>query len=305
MLYPDRPARPFLERNVIAPDWLEGQPFLQAELDSGTSPYLLRDAGGVGRFRGTFRNEGELRAALAGDGRVGAADAAELLQLYERVFRHRQFTGRSASMFKYEGLGCIYWHMVAKLTLAVSEVGIQAARDGHDEIAAGLFERFDHLRNGLGMHKTPAQYGAFPIDPYSHTPGSGGVQQPGMTGQVKEDLIARFNELGVAVDRGEVRFEPVLLRRVEFLTEPSSWRYSDQAGERREVLPAGSLGFTLCGVPVVYHLADSASIQVHGGQESPELVRGTGLGAVRSRALFERDGTIRRLEVQVPRDTLR
>jgi hypothetical protein len=305
MLYPDRPARPFLERNVIAPDWLEGQPFLQAELDSGTSPYLLRDARGVGRFRGAFRNEGELRAALAGDGRVGAADAAELLRLYERVFRHRQFTGRSASMFKYEGLGCIYWHMVAKLTLAVSEAGIQAAGDGHDEIAAGLFERFDHLRNGLGMYKTPAQYGAFPIDPYSHTPGSGGVQQPGMTGQVKEDLIARFNELGVVVDRGEVRFEPVLLRRVEFLTEPSSWRYSDQAGERREVLPAGSLGFTLCGVPVVYHLADSASIQVHGGQESPELVRGTGLGAARSRALFERDGTIRRLEVQVPRDTLR
>ncbi|MDX1381617.1 MAG: hypothetical protein R3233_10870, partial [Xanthomonadales bacterium] len=237
--------------------------------------------------------------------RVAGADAAELLALYERAFRHRQFTGRSARMFKYEGLGCIYWHMVSKLTLAVSEAGIRAARAGDDRIAASLFERFDHLRNGLGMYKTPDHFGAFPIDPYSHTPGFGGVQQPGMTGQVKEDLIARFIELGVVVEDGEIRFEPQLLRRAEFLAEPSSWRYSGEAGERREVLPAGSLGFTLCGVPVVYHLADSAAIQVHGGRDTAEVIRGTGLGPARSRALFERDGSIRRLEVRVPREDLR
>jgi len=305
MLYPDRPVRPFLDRNVIAPEWLAGNSFTQSEIDSVTSPYLLRDTAGVARFRGAYRNEGELRAALAGDDRISAADAAELLALYERVFRHRQFTGRSARMFKYEGLGCIYWHMVSKLTLAVSEAGVRAARAGNDAVAVQLFEQFDHLRNGLGMYKTPAQYGAFPIDPYSHTPGFGGVQQPGMTGQVKEDFIARFNELGVLVEDGEIRFEPQLLRHAEFLSEPSSWRYSGEAGERREVLPAGSLGFTLCGVPVVYHLAERAAIEVHGGQDAPEVIHGAGLGVPRSRALFERDGTIRRLEVRVPRAALR
>ena len=42
---------------------------------------------------------------------------APLVQAYERVLQHHQFTGRSGTMFGYEGLGCIYWHMVAKLLL--------------------------------------------------------------------------------------------------------------------------------------------------------------------------------------------
>ena len=45
-------------------------------------------------------------------------------------------------------------------------------------------------------------YGAFPTDPYSHTPAGKGAQQPGMTGQVKEDVISRFGELGVEVKNG-------------------------------------------------------------------------------------------------------
>ena len=48
------------------------------------------------------------------------------LALYERVFRHHEFTGRSGTMVAYEGLGSIYWHMVAKLLLAVLET-VQAA----------------------------------------------------------------------------------------------------------------------------------------------------------------------------------
>ena len=35
--------------------------------------------------------------------------------LYEEVFDHQSFTGRSGTFYKYEGLGCIYWHMVSKL----------------------------------------------------------------------------------------------------------------------------------------------------------------------------------------------
>ena len=63
---------------------------------------------------------------------LAAAERAALLELYERVFDHQSFTGRSGSFFKYEGLGCIYWHMVSKLLLAVQEVldGEAGARAG-------------------------------------------------------------------------------------------------------------------------------------------------------------------------------
>ena len=44
-----------------------------------------------------------------------------------------------------------------------------------------------------------------------------GAQQPGMTGQVKEDILCRFGELGVFVKEGKVGFNPKLLRRYEFV----------------------------------------------------------------------------------------
>ncbi|MDZ7764140.1 MAG: hypothetical protein U5K00_06890 [Melioribacteraceae bacterium] len=53
------------------------------------------------------------------------------------------------------------------------------------------------IKEGIGVHKSPEKYGAFPTDPYSHTPSFAGVQQPGMTGQVKEDFISRIRELGI------------------------------------------------------------------------------------------------------------
>ena len=37
---------------------------------------------------------------------------------YESVFEHRSYTGRSGTMFGYQGLGSVYWHMVSKLMLA-------------------------------------------------------------------------------------------------------------------------------------------------------------------------------------------
>ncbi|CAN0044150.1 unnamed protein product, partial [Discosporangium mesarthrocarpum] len=43
---------------------------------------------------------------------------------------------------------------------------------------------------------------AFPTDPYSHT-NRHGAQQPGMTGQVKEEIVTRFGELGVRIEGGQ------------------------------------------------------------------------------------------------------
>ena len=74
-----------------------------------------------------------------------------------------------------------------------------------DDVTIGrLLDHYYEASEGIGVHKSPELYGAFPTDPYSHTPGSKGAQQPGMTGQVKEDILSRFGELGVFVKDGKL-----------------------------------------------------------------------------------------------------
>ena len=89
-----------------------------------------------------------------------------------------------------------------------------------------LLEHYYEISEGIGVHKSPTLYGAFPTDPYSHTPANKGAQQPGMTGQVKEDILSRFGELGVYVNNGKLLFNPRLLRVDEFLKEPVIFKYT-------------------------------------------------------------------------------
>ncbi len=123
-----------------------------------------------------------------------------MLSIYESVFNHKSFTGRSGTFYKYEGLGSIYWHMVSKLLLAVQETYQKAESENADPSKLSELKEFYYdIKEGIGVDKNPNDYGAFPTDPYSHTPSFSGVQQPGMTGQVKEDIISRFGELGVTI----------------------------------------------------------------------------------------------------------
>ena len=222
LLYPDRTLPGFLQRNVIASDDVAGCPLLSSMALAADPRLVVRDADGALRFAPDLTNGSALNealAALALDPRWAAqshAHAAQVKSIYERVFNHRAFTGRSSSMFGYEGLGCIYWHMVAKLLLAVQE-NLFAAENASDPHAARLAKVYQEVRAGLGFNKTPLSYGAFPTDPYSHTPGHSGAQQPGMTGQVKEEIITRMGELGVRVGHGCVTFNPTLLRAEEFV----------------------------------------------------------------------------------------
>jgi hypothetical protein len=306
VLYPNRKLPSFLEKNVIPPSVVEDDDWIRGELEAGRTRYVERDVDGQVHFNGIFRNADVLRAALERDPAVNAEVATRLCDVYEMVFVHRKFTGRSGSMYKYEGLGCIYWHMVSKLLLATSEVIATAVRGGADlSSIETLGTIFLEIRDGLGMHKTPVEYGAFPVDPYSHTPEFTGVQQPGLTGQVKEDLISRFWQLGVRVAQGEVAFDPVMLGRDEFLQEAASWSYSSGGPAMTEELPAGSLAFTLCGVPVIYRLADSACLRVFAEGDRPIVLRGTRLGPELSQSLFRREQRIRKLVVDVPEAALR
>ncbi len=114
----------------------------------------------------------------------------QVLQVFEEVFNHKAFTGRSGTFYGYEGLGSIYWHMVSKLHLAVQECCLKAVNEKDSpEVIGRLLEHYYEINEGIGVHKSPELYGAFPTDPYSHTPAGKGAQQPGMTGQVKEDII--------------------------------------------------------------------------------------------------------------------
>jgi hypothetical protein len=163
------------------------------------------------------------------------------------------------------------------------------------------------VRDGIGFNKTPAEYGAFPTDPYSHTPGHGGAQQPGMTGQVKEEVLSRFGELGLRIGGGEVRFDPRLLRAREFAAEPRRFRFLDVHGQWQELtVPASGLAFTWCQVPIVYHLRGegrpSLTITLEDG--GSQTLQQLSLPAELSSELFRRSGRIRQVSLALPKEAL-
>jgi hypothetical protein len=223
-----------------------------------------------------------------------------VLSIFEAVFRHAEFTGRSGRMVGYEGLGCIYWHMVAKLLLATQECALAADEDGHPQ-AKALSAAYLRVRAGLCFNKTPSEYGAFPMDPYSHTPPFAGAQQPGMTGQVKEVVLTRFAELGVRVERGRVRFAPRLLQRRELLEAPDTFRYLALDGTFRTLpLARGELAFTYCQVPIVYRLGECPSLSVVREGRTLMLDGTDALGVDMSAELFARSGAISLIKVTIP-----
>ena len=312
MLYPDRELPGFLAKNRIPADAVAAIPLLQRMLDAGDQRVVLQDAEGNYRFSASFANVGDLHeqlGALAGTYGDDVDAAREPLhELFESVFNHQDFTGRSGTMFGFEGLGCIYWHMVSKLLLAVEENYFAALEAGANETTCKrLGEFYYRVRDGIGFNKTPAEYGAFPTDPYSHTPKHKGASQPGMTGQVKEEVLARFGELGIRVADGTVRIRPALLRAAEFTAEPREFCYLDIDGNWQDIsVPAAGLGFTWCQVPVIYALDDGAqpSLTITDADGSQRTQDALALSAEDSRAIFERSGRICALHVTLNSDDL-
>ena len=305
ILYPDRELPGFLEKNRVAAERATAIPLLKQMLADDDDRVVYADADGWCRFNPDVTNTGELRDRLASleDMAAELVDAARepVLDLYEETFDHRAFTGRSGTMFGYEGLGSIYWHMVSKLLLAVQENYFAAvAADTGDDTVARLGELYYRVREGLGFNKTPTEYGAFPTDPYSHTPKHVGASQPGMTGQVKEEVLSRFGELGVRISDATVHFQPALLRAEEFLEEAGTFRYLDVAGNWHELaVPARGLAFTWCQVPVVYQLADDmdATINVQLDDGSEQQLADLTLTPELSDELFRRSGRVRQVTV--------
>ncbi len=311
MLYPDRALPSFLEKNRISAEQLADLPLIDQMLARGDERIIVRDAENCYRFSAEFANVTDLNATLdrvlADYGDKAEAARKPLAALYESVFNHKAFTGRSGTMFGFEGLGSVYWHMVAKLLLAVQENFFLALEQEDQQTCARLGSLYYRVREGLGFNKTPQEYGAFPTDPYSHTPGHSGAQQPGMTGQVKEEILTRFGELGVRVERGIARFEPALLRAQEFKRQPGSFRYLDVDGNWQHIeLPENSLAFTWCQVPIIYRLDNRqpSSIMVVTSDGERHAAGTAALSDRWSTELFRRSGSIQRLELSFPASTL-
>jgi hypothetical protein len=189
--------------------------------------------------------------------------------------------------------------MVSKLRLAVQEVLERAVCASEDTAEVeNLLSHYYEIREGIGVHKSPGLYGAIPTDPYSHTPGFAGAQQPGMTGQVKEDLISRLGEMGIVVEDGRLCFHRLLVRRNEFLADARSFKFYDLDGQQRSLdLDPGTLAFTTCQVPVVVHQSGPRRIEITRAEGSGYSVEALALDAETSAAVFERTGAVRRLDV--------
>ncbi|MGB9408440.1 MAG: hypothetical protein WCA89_12950 [Terracidiphilus sp.] len=298
VLYPDRKLPGFFQKNNIPAAAIAKSKVLAAMIASGDGRIVVQDLNGVAHFNAALRNGALLKEALRALS-LPEEENARILALYEEVFDHQSFTGRSGTFYKYEGLGCIYWHMVSKLLLAVQEMLNRAECAGCDaDVLERLISHYREIREGIGVHKSPELYGAIPTDPYSHTPGFAGAQQPGMTGQVKEDIISRLGEMGVAVENGQLGFRRYMVSRGEFLQEARQFHFYDVDGSDSSLdLGPGTMAFTTCQVPVVAHLSGPQRLEISSAEGSCSTVDALDLDAITSAAVFERTGAVRRLDV--------
>lgn len=306
ILYPEKQLPGFDEKNLIPEHLVNSSQLLSQLLKDGNHSVIVKNRDGQYHFNSSFNNVNSLKASLdqledTTYAALAIKERKQLEQTFEKVFNHKAFTGRSGTFFGYEGLGSIYWHMVSKLVLAVQESSLRAMDSGaSDEIIGKMLEHYYEMQAGIGVHKSPELYGAVPTDPYSHTPATKGAQQPGMTGQVKEDILSRIGELGAYITDGKLSFKPRLLRKQEFLSNPKSFSYVDVHGDDQVIeLATGSLAFTYAQVPVVYKLASDSGMTVHMTNGTQELIEDNTLNDELSRAVFSRTHQVQLIEVKI------
>ena len=304
ILYPDKELPHFCAKNNVPAAEIQLIPFLEKALKAGDTSVGSFDENKVFHFNSAFKNALVMEPALQGAAKKFAATEKEVQavrDLYEKTFEHRSFTGRSGTFYAYEGLGSIYWHMVSKLLLAVQENILAAARP---ETRKALLEVYYDVRAGIGFNKTPEVYGAFPTDPYSHTPAGQGAKQPGMTGHVKEEVLTRWTELGIRINDGILSLDP------EFLST-------------HELRADGSLRFSWCNTAFVYRLdkplGTELTINISEARQKPDFSKtlrvtsiavrdstgntaerpGNKLSREESAEIFARSGKIREIEAQI------
>ena len=307
ILYPNKELPKFLEKNTIPNNKVENSDLLMKLLKNHNFSIINQDIKGDYHFNGNFHNANDLSKALELlkhqniYQELVVNESNNILQIFEDVFNHKAFTGRSGTFFAFEGLGSIYWHMVSKLHVAVQEVCIKAINDNESQdIIKGLVAHYQEIGSGIGVHKSPEIYGAFPTDPYSHTPMHRGAQQPGMTGQVKEDILTRIGELGVKIYNGKIQFKPSILNENEFLTQSQEVCFIDIKGSKFKVLlEKDSLAFSYCQVPIIYSKSNTHKIDIFYSNGNKESIDSLELDTEKSNKVFQRTGEIMKIIVSL------
>ena len=288
ILYPNKRLPSFLEKNNINSDDVKRINLLSELVAKGDKRIITTDKKGGFHFNASFNNANFLRETLLklkkeGSFEVKDTDIQAIENVYEQIFDHQSFTGRSGTFYKYEGLGCIYWHMVSKLLLAIGENISWATEIQEDKsIINALKKHYNDVKAGIGAHKSPAEYGSFPFDPYSHTPTMAGVQQPGMTGQVKEDVISRFFELGIVVRNGCIEIHPENINFEEFISTPGETPY---------------LSFTYCSVPFIYKNTGKKGFEIVYVDKTSIHSDHYQFSKIQSSKIFERSNEILKVEL--------
>jgi hypothetical protein len=311
ILYPNKDLPGFLSKNNIPSSSVNKSELLLLLIEEGNTSIIEKDVDGDFHFNGDFRNANDLERAIdslvhEGYPEIKQSEKKLISDIFEEVFNHKSFTGRSSTFFAYEGLGSIYWHMVSKLLLAAQEITIKAIHeDRNSTVTRSLLQHYFNIKEGIGLHKSPELYGAFPTDPYSHTPLHRGAQQPGMTGQVKEDILVQFGELGVFVQDGIISFQPPLIKEKLFLNQKETYDYVslDNTFNRIDV-EANSFCFTYCQLPIIYHKSNKEGIIVEFMDGTSKEYISLSMDKECSNKVFNRENSIKSIKVSVPDDFL-
>ncbi len=301
ILYPNKKLSLFLDKNNISDEDVKRIKLLQQLVEAGDTSIIKQDNKGKYHFNANFKNVTFLRDTLnsikiSGAFEINPDDQRNIEDIYEKIFDHQSFTGRSGTFYKYEGLGCIYWHMVSKLLLAIGENLKNAEKEPSDEKTLNSLKlHYFEVKTGIGAYKSPAEYGSFPFDPYSHTPKMAGVQQPGMTGQVKEDIISRFFELGIRVENGCLAIKPTILKAKEFI-QPKTISHPD--------FDVPYLSFTYCSIPFIYLLDKETGIDIIDYKDIKTHINDYKIDIQLSNKLFNRNKNLKKIIVHFSKNSI-
>ncbi|PLX11277.1 MAG: hypothetical protein C0598_08555 [Marinilabiliales bacterium] len=305
MLYPDRELSRFIDKNNIPKEKVDTIKLLSELVNKNDNSIIEKDSSGAYHFNGDFRNAEVLKNALSSlsteeYGNLLEQYKTDVLDLYEEIFDHNSFTGRSGTFYGYEGLGSIYWHMVSKLSLATQEMFFRAVDEGDKNIISQLKQHYYEIKAGIGLYKSPEVYGSFPTDAYSHTPGGNGVKQPGLTGQVKEDNITRFGELGIKISDGKIIFDQSLINKEEILRSPNEFEYCAVDNEFYTIsLKENEIGFTLCQIPVIVNFSEQQKIAITYDNDDVMSISENTIDKKNSELVFSRSGKIKMINVSI------
>ena len=122
-----------------------------------------------------------------------------------------------------------------------------------------------------------------------------------MTGQVKEDILSRFGELGVRIQNGVMHFDTALLKETEYLEAPVNFEYFNVTGEKNSLpLSKDSLAFTYCQVPIIYSKnKGQASVAVSYTDGRQKTLQARGLDRETTLELFSRNNVIEKIVVSI------